>query len=194
MRIGAVLCILVSALRSWKGTSIMQITSTYVGTSRGHYQYLFFLLLQDYIQEENELSRQMKASLERFARDVGNAAALVRPFRGDIEATRRDVLTKSWPPTAEQEIQTTPSLLMINRDFDAFDPREHPWLQIRIPLQGHEDETRTLFERLDWSHLTWVTKSLVEPMTLPIGRSRRTYVRSSSCGQASLGSAWTCGR
>ena len=126
----------------------MHITSTYVGTSRGHHQYLFFLLLKDYIQEEHEFSRQMTASLERFARDIGNAAALVRPFPGDIEATRRDVLRKPWPPTAKQEIRTTPSLLMIDSDFDAFDPREHSWLQIRIPLQGHEDETRTMLEHL----------------------------------------------
>ena len=126
----------------------MYITSTYVGTSRGHYRYLFFLLLRDYIQEEHELSRQMDASLERFARDIGSAAALVRPFPGDIEATQQDVLRKPWPPTAKQEIQTTPSLLMIDREFDAFDPREHPWLQIRIPLQGREDETRTILERL----------------------------------------------
>ena len=126
----------------------MYITSTYVGTSLGHHQYLFFLLLQDYIQEEHEFSSQMRASLERFARGIGNAAALVRPFAGDIEATRRDVLSKPWPPTAMQEIQTTPSLLMIDRDFDAFDPREHSWLQIRIPLQGHEDETRTMLKHL----------------------------------------------
>ena len=37
---------------------------------------------------------------------------------------------------------------MIDRDFDEFDPREHPWLQIRIPLRGHEDETRTMLEGL----------------------------------------------
>ena len=126
----------------------MYITSTYVSTSRGHHQYLFFLLLQDYIQEEREFSTQMTASLERFARDLGDGAALVRPFRGDIEATRQEVLNKPWPPEAEPEILSTPSLLMIDRDFNAFDPRVHPWLQIRIPLQGHEDETKTTLERL----------------------------------------------
>ena len=126
----------------------MIITHTYLSTTRGSYRCLFFLLLQDYVEEQQEFSKALQASLERFARDLEEEAALVRPFPGDIEATRRQVLNKRWPARARRRIQTTPSLLMIDRDFDTFDPKQHPWLQIRIPLDGREAETGRALQRL----------------------------------------------
>jgi hypothetical protein len=126
----------------------MLITSTYLRTTRGCYKYLFFLLLEDYVQEQREFSSALKASLERFARSLKDEAALVRPFTGDIEATRQQVLDKRWPGPAEREILSTPSLLMIDRDFDTFHPVEHPWLQIKIPLRGREDATGRMLENL----------------------------------------------
>ncbi|WP_420615091.1 hypothetical protein [Candidatus Palauibacter sp.] len=86
--------------------------------------------------------------MERFARDLQDEAALVRPFTGDIEATRRQVLDKPWSGSAMREIQKTPSLLTIDRDFDTFDPEEHRWLQIKIPLRGREHETARMLEGL----------------------------------------------
>ncbi len=126
----------------------MKITHTYLSTTRGRYQYLFFLLLEDYIQEQREFSDALTGSLERFARDLKSEAAVVRPFAGDIDATRQQVLDKHWPRSAKQEIQSTPSLLMIDRDFDVFDPTRHPWLQIKIPLRRRDDETRRMLKSL----------------------------------------------
>ena len=126
----------------------MIITNTYLSTTRGSYRCLFFLLLQDYVEEQQEFSRALQASLERFARELEDKAALVRPFPGDIEDTRRQALNKRWPARARRQLQITPSLLMIDRDFDTFDPRQHPWLQIRIPLHGREAETGRALRRL----------------------------------------------
>ncbi|MDE2662333.1 MAG: hypothetical protein OXI39_04945 [Gemmatimonadota bacterium] len=126
----------------------MLITHTYLSRTRGSYRYLFFLLVEDYVQEQQEFSKALHASLERFGRDLQDEAALVRPFAGDIEATRRQVLNKRWPARARRRIQTTPSLLMIDRDFDTFNPEQHPWLQIRIPLHGREAETGRALQRL----------------------------------------------
>ena len=126
----------------------MLITHTYLSTTRGRRRYLFFLLLEDYLQEQQEFSTALRASLERFARDLQCEAALVRPFTGDIEVTRQQVLDKPWSRSAMQEIQKTPSLLMIDRDFDAFDPEEHRWLQIKIPLRVREHETVRMLEDL----------------------------------------------
>ena len=126
----------------------MLVTRTYLSTTRGPYRYLFFLLVQDYVEEQQEFSRELQASLERFARDLDDEAALVRPFPGDIGATRRQVLDKRWPARAKRRIQITPNLLMIDRDFDTFDPKQHLWLQITIPLHGREAETGRVLQRL----------------------------------------------
>ena len=126
----------------------MIITSTYMSTTRGRYKYLFFLLLEDYVQEQLEFSNALSASLERFERRLQNEGALVRPFTGDVEATRRQVLDKRWTRSALQEISRTPSLLMIDRDFDTFDPGEHRWLQIKIPLHGQEEKTGRMLDDL----------------------------------------------
>lgn len=110
----------------------MFITHTYLGTTRGSYRCLFFLLLEDYIEAQSQLLRQLNPHLERFARRLGDAGALVRPFEGDIEHTRQNVLDKRWPEQELREIRKTPGLLMINRDFDSFDPQEHPWIYINF--------------------------------------------------------------
>ena len=46
----------------------------------------------------------------------------------DLETTKSHVLRKSWTDDEIQELTKTPSLLMINVDFDDFDPRKHPWI------------------------------------------------------------------
>ena len=103
-------CVFLSApCRSWKGTSVMYITSSYVSTSRGTTSTSSSCSSQDYIQEEQEFSTQMTASLERFARALGDSAALVRPFLGDIEATRQDVLSKAWPPRRSRTSREPPA-------------------------------------------------------------------------------------
>ncbi|MFH0982764.1 MAG: hypothetical protein V2A79_14670 [Planctomycetota bacterium] len=105
----------------------MWITHTYLGIARDDKRCLFFLLYQDYIDAESQFARELDLELERFARNLGHSAALVRPFRGDIEATRSHILHKNWTPEQHKELRRTPALLMINVDFDAFDPQEHPW-------------------------------------------------------------------
>ena len=126
----------------------MITTNTYLSTTRGRYKYLFFLLLKDYDQEQQEFSNALRASLNRFARQLQSDSALVRPFADDVEATRRQVLDKPWTRSQRQEISRTPSLLMIDCDFDTFDPRENRWLQIKIPLRGREEGTGRMFEDL----------------------------------------------
>jgi len=114
------------------------ITHSYLGTTRGPYRCLFFLLLEDYIEAQTQFVKELELYLERFARHLGNASAVVRPFAGDIEDTRQHVLDKQWSQEELEEIAKTPSLLMINEDFDAFDPRHHPWIQFHFGQKLYE--------------------------------------------------------
>jgi len=53
---------------------------------------MFYLLLRDYIDEEKMVENQLDTYLERFGRNLGYSGTVVRPFTGDIESTRRNVL------------------------------------------------------------------------------------------------------
>ncbi len=110
----------------------MHITHSYIGTIRKPYRCLFFLLLEDYIEAQTHFARELDLNLERFARNLGDSAALVRPFIGDIDKVRQQVLDKHWSEQELDEVQNTPALLMINQDFNDFDPRDHPWLIINF--------------------------------------------------------------
>ena len=104
----------------------MLITHSYLCEVGGPHRCLFYLLLEDYIEEQNKLS----GYLERFARGLKDQGVLVRPFLGDIDRTRQEILGKAWP--SDKEIMRTPSLLMIDRAFSDFDPKQHPWIHVLL--------------------------------------------------------------
>lgn len=116
----------------------MHITHSYLGTTKGRFRCVFFLLLEDYIQAQSQFVRELDLALERFARNMKDSGVLVRPFAGDIESTKSHVLTKKWSREQLEEITKTPGLLMIDVDFDAFDPREHRWLHFCFGARLHE--------------------------------------------------------
>lgn len=115
----------------------MWITHSYLGTTRGRMRCLFFLLYEDYIDPQTTFVRELDHELERFARNLGHSGAVVRPFPGDIERTKSHVFDKPWDDRQRQELDKTPSLLMINVDFDLFNPQEHPWFLLHF---GHKME------------------------------------------------------
>lgn len=116
----------------------MFITHSYLGTTKGPYRCLFFLLLEDYIEVQTQFVKELELYLERFARRLGDLSAVVKPFAADIEDTRKHVLDKQWSEKELREISKTPSLLMINEDFGTFDPRLHPWLQFHFGQKLYE--------------------------------------------------------
>lgn len=106
----------------------MWITESFLGTKTNGTRYLFFLLFEDYIEEQTQFARELNLELERFARNLGDKGALVRPFQGDIESSRKGILDKNWTDSERREISKTPALLMIDKDFDTFNPEEDSWL------------------------------------------------------------------
>lgn len=106
----------------------MWITESFLGTKTNGVKYLFFLLYEDYIEEQTQFAQELNLELERFARNLGDNGALVRPFQGDIESSRKGILDKNWTESEKQEISKTPALLMIDKNFDTFNPKEDQWL------------------------------------------------------------------
>lgn len=135
----------------------MFITHSYAGTLRGKYRCLFYFLLEDYDEAQSAFVHELNLQLERFGRYLKDAAAIVRPFSGDIDATRQHVLSKRWTKAELERVSDTPGLLMINVDFDAFDPRVHSWLHLgfggavrsgKSPAAEHESLLRTMADAI----------------------------------------------
>jgi len=121
----------------------MHITHSYLGTTKGQFRCLFFLLLEDYIEAQSKLARDLDPALERFARKMGQAGVLLRPFAGDIESAKSNILDKPWRPAQRAELSKTPGLLMIEEDFDTFDPHHHRWLHISLHSRLESSASRT---------------------------------------------------
>ena len=127
----------------------MLITSSYVGTSRGKTRCLFFLLYEDYIEAQAGLGAELHNEMERFARNMGEFGAVVVPFAGDAERVHAHVLDKPWPAPAEQCIRPTPALLMIDKDFNEFDPRKHQWIVFHLDDdESSAGKFRSLMQKL----------------------------------------------
>ena len=65
---------------------------------------------------------------------MGKFGAVVRPFSGDVEVTRKHILDKNWTDNQRELVADTPSLLVIDQNFDDFDPSIHSWCLIRLGI------------------------------------------------------------
>lgn len=116
----------------------MYITHSFVGTTIGPFRYLFFALYEDYNDLGRAFVREFNISLERLARELRDHGAVIQPFAGDIEQARTSVLEKDWTEREDREVKKVPSLLVINKDFDDFSPREDPWILFHFGARRFE--------------------------------------------------------
>jgi len=133
----------------------MHITHSFRGSVQGKFRYSFFVLYEDYIQVQSSFVRELDLLLERFARNLQDDGVVIRPFLGDVESTRSDVLSKAWTEKEKKELNNTPGLLVIDKDFDEFNPREHQWFYLNlggkifessVSIDKYEDVLATLIE------------------------------------------------
>lgn len=110
----------------------MYVTTRFIGTERGKMKYLFFLLTEDYIQSQVRIMESIEPLLIKLSAEIGQTAALVRPFKNFESDTLGDVMRKKWPDGEREKIAVTSGILVIDKNFDSFDPCENKWLHISI--------------------------------------------------------------
>ena len=115
----------------------MLATSSFAGKILGSYQYLFLVVYEDYTDFGRAFVKEFNAVyLERLARNLKGRGAVIVPFQGDIEHTRREIMSKEWTLEECSELYRVPAVIVINRDFDDFSPRSDPWVIFHF---GEED-------------------------------------------------------
>jgi len=110
----------------------MHITTRFIGTERGKMKYLFFLLTEDYIESQVRIMGAMEPLLIKLSSEIGQAGALVRPFKNFESDTLGDVLRKQWPDEVRERLALTPGILIVDKDFNSFDPKKNKWLHISL--------------------------------------------------------------
>jgi hypothetical protein len=89
-------------------------------------RYVFLLIgWNDYSDPvRDELNRQADA----FGMDLGPSGLLVQAYPQRMYEIAREVLGKPWPAEIAERFESDqePILLILDRDWQSFDPREHP--------------------------------------------------------------------
>jgi hypothetical protein len=97
------------------------------GTPIRPYRVAFFLIASD--SYENEVRAELERQASAFAEDMGGQGVFVQPFPSRRRDVADEALAKPWPPEIHRQLQaeSEPIILVIESDFDDFDPREDRW-------------------------------------------------------------------
>ena len=114
----------------------MYLTHSFLAIKKGHLDHLFFYLTEDYVENQIKLKEQLTPLLTEFARNLLDKGAVVKAFEKDIAVVSKEVEQKFDQKFSIDKIVSfnqrieTPGLLVINSDFDTFNPKENEWLYI----------------------------------------------------------------
>lgn len=107
-----------------------ELVSSFLDVQLGKQKYLFFLITwNDYVTMlSDELDKQWQA----FGADLGPSGTVVRAYRQHAKKSFDEVMAKQWPKEIFRRfgLEQDPFMVVIDRDFAAFNPSEHPWATI----------------------------------------------------------------
>lgn len=106
----------------------MFVTSNYKKIKKGDFKYSFFLNNRDCLENRRDFVRELNILIERFSRDLDDKGLIVKSYDSDIEKVRNEILDKPWNPRRLETIRKTPGILMIDTEFDTFNPNKDNWL------------------------------------------------------------------
>ncbi len=101
--------------------------STFARVSAKGYRYVYLLVVwNDYYSAVRE---ELKRQADAFAADLGLGGLFVAAFQRREHEVAEEVLAKPWERDLGERMRGEPEpiLLIIERDFAEFDPREHPY-------------------------------------------------------------------
>ena len=93
----------------------------------GGFRYLFFIIgWNDYA---TLLQEEMTKQLDAFGADLHTSGLVLQAYKAREYETFEEIARKSWPADFRKRLEedVDPCMLVIDRDFDAFDPACDPW-------------------------------------------------------------------
>lgn len=106
----------------------MFVTSNYEKIRKGDFKYSFFLNNRDCLENKRDFVQELNILIERFSRDLDDKGLIVKSYDSDIEKVRNEILDKPWNSRRLKTIRKTPGILMLDTEFDEFNPNKDNWL------------------------------------------------------------------
>lgn len=99
----------------------------------GREDHYVFLLL-DWYQFADGVREELNRQAEAFGHALGETGTFVMPFRESSQWVGEQVIEKPWPDEIKQRFnaEMDPIILVFDRDWETFDPREHPYAIIWV--------------------------------------------------------------
>jgi hypothetical protein len=90
---------------------------------RQGFEYVFIVFSGAYI---SSIGDEINKLWENFGRRLGEVGVAYHPFDESIDKTTQQLKEKQWPKAIAERIEkeTKPYMLLINKDFKVFDPRQ----------------------------------------------------------------------
>ena len=159
--------------------------SLFAPVTIGSFSYLFFIVgWNDYATElKNEMSKQLDA----FGADLGTSGMVLQAYKSSEYLTFEEIARKRWPKDFLERLQADvdPCMLVIDRDFEAFDPGEDRWAVVWFSeLSTYAKDLPRLFHRLArqaradedvFAYLRSVTLKSTAKESAKIGRIARYF-------------------
>lgn len=93
----------------------------------GEFNYLFFVVTwNDYV---TVITEEIEKQFEPFGADLGAKGLVVRAFKNASTSTFDEIRVKPWPEDIQDRFdnEQDPFMLIINKDFQTFNPRHDRW-------------------------------------------------------------------
>lgn len=106
----------------------MLITSNYKEIEKGKFKYVFFLNNKDDYENKRDFVKELNILIERFSENLANQGLVIKSYNSSIRNVRKEILDKPWTPFRLEAIKKTPGILMLDTDFDEFNPNRNNWI------------------------------------------------------------------
>lgn len=101
--------------------------SSFIPVKIGNYNYLFFLVTWN--EFVTPIREELEKQVDPFGAVLGLKGKVVQAFRSMSGSTFCQVVDKNWSRQMKKQFEEEqdPFMLIVDRDFEEFDPEEHPW-------------------------------------------------------------------
>ena len=125
------------------------LMSTFESVKIQDYTYLIFFVFWSNL--ENKFTEQLRKQGISFGEEIGGQAFVILSHGKASFDTAEEVRKKKWPEEAQERLQaeTSPFVLIIDKDFDEFTPKEHHWVIIWFSdYEGNPREVHGVLQQL----------------------------------------------
>ncbi|HEX6371023.1 MAG TPA: hypothetical protein VF006_19050 [Longimicrobium sp.] len=123
--------------------------SLFAPVKLGEYRYLFVIIgWNDYA---TQLKEEMAKQLDAFGADLRTSGLVLQAYKASEYQTYEEIRSKNWPPEFRDRLSNDvdPCMLIIDRDFAAFDPSHDRWAVVWFSeLSTYAQDLPRLFHKL----------------------------------------------